>query len=233
MKRKGLAVIGSIVVVVIAAAGILAWLNKNVAIRYASIGITWVRYLNAPTGTIETQMASRPATGNNPVSNLGAYDTGKDWASYNKTLTSDRFSPVAQITPTNASQLKVLCTFNTGKLTGFNSGLVEVQGRLLFSTEFDTYAIDPNNCRPIWHAHEDYAPSTLQNVSRGVAVMDGRVFRGTEDGRVIAYDFTTGRKLWTTKIADPKKAESTPAAPITWDGMVFIGTAGGDMKNVR
>ena len=233
MKHKRLAIVGAIVVVVIAAAGILALLNKNLAIRYASMGINWARYLNAPAGTIEIEMAPGAAAGSKPAFNPAAYDTGKDWASYNKTLTSERFSPVAQITPANASQLKVLCTFDTGKFTGFNSGLVEVRGRLLFSTEFDTYAIDPNDCRPIWHAREHYAPSTPQDVSRGVAVMDGRVFRGTQDGRVIAYDFATGRKLWATRIADPKKAESTPAAPIGWNGMVFIGTAGGDFKNVR
>lgn len=233
MKHKWLAITGSIIVVLIFVAGTFTYLNENLAIRYASIGINWVRYLNAPAGTIETQVAPGAATAAVAPVNLATYDTGKDWGSYNKTLTSDRFSPVAEITPANVSQMKILCTFDTGKFTGFNSGLVEVQGQLLFSTEFDTYAIDPNNCHQIWHAHESYSPSTPQNVSRGVAVMDRRVFRGTQDGRVIAYDFASGRKLWTTKIADPKKAESTPAAPIAWNGMVFIGTAGGDMKNVR
>jgi len=33
-------------------------------------------------------------------------------------------------------------------------------------------------------------------------------------------------------IADPKIGESTPAAPIAWDGLVFIGNAGGDNKGV-
>ena len=53
------------------------------------------------------------------------------------------------------------------------------------------------------------------------------LFRGTEDGRVLAYDFKTGKRLWETTIADPKKGESVPAAPIAWEGLVFIGNAGG------
>ena len=60
--------------------------------------------------------------------------------------------------------------------------------------------------------------------------MDGMLFRGTQDGRVLAYDFKTGKRIWETTIADPKIGESVPAAPIAWNGLVFIGNAGGDYK---
>src|SRR6476646_896849 len=56
------------------------------------------------------------------------------------------------------------------------------------------------------------------------------LFRGTEDGRVLAYDFKTGKRFWATTIADPAKGEVVPAAPIAWKGLVFIGNAGGDFK---
>jgi alcohol dehydrogenase (cytochrome c) len=57
------------------------------------------------------------------------------------------------------------------------------------------------------------------------------LFRGIEDGRVLAYDFETGRRIWETTIADVKHGESVPAAPIASDGLVFVGNAGGDMKD--
>ena len=60
--------------------------------------------------------------------------------------------------------------------------------------------------------------------------MDGMLFRGTQDGRVLAYDFKTGKRIWETTIADPKHGETVPSAPIAWDGLVFIGNAGGDYK---
>ena len=60
--------------------------------------------------------------------------------------------------------------------------------------------------------------------------MDGMLFRGTQDGRVLAFDFKTGKRMWDTTIADPKRGESVPSAPIAWDGLVFIGNAGGDFK---
>jgi alcohol dehydrogenase (cytochrome c) len=63
--------------------------------------------------------------------------------------------------------------------------------------------------------------------------MDGVLFRGAQDGRVLAYDFKTGKRIWETTIADPKKGESVPAAPIAWNGLVFIGNAGGDERGVK
>ena len=38
-----------------------------------------------------------------------------------------------------------------------------------------------------------------------VAYMDGRLFRGTNDGRIIALDAKTGKQLWKTVAADRRK----------------------------
>ena len=197
------------------------------------MGINYLRYLNAPKGelTVETAPgfdgANSAAAARSPPPDDGL------WPSYNKTLDSNRFSSLTEINRENADRLKVLCTYDTHQYTGFNSGLLMVDGALLFATEHDTYSIDPITCREKWHKHEIYAPATPQAVNRGVAYLDGRVFRGTQDGRVLAYDFKSGERLWETAIADPKKSESAPAAPIAWNDLVFIGNAGGDFKGVK
>ena len=129
--------------------------------------------------------------------------------------------------------MSVLCTYDTGQYTGFNTGLLEIEGALVFSTEYDIFSIDPNTCKENWRVHENYTPASPQGVSRGPAFFDNMLFRGTQDGRVLAYDFRTGKRLWETRIADPKKGESAPAAPIAWNGLVFIGNAGGDVKGVK
>ena len=197
------------------------------------MGINYLRYLNAPKGelTVETAPgfdgANSAAAARSPPPDDGL------WPSYNKTLDSNRFSSLTEINRENADRLKVLCTYDTHQYIGFNSGLLMVDGALLFATEHDTYSIDPITCREKWHKHEIYAPATPQAVNRGVAYLDGRVFRGTQDGRVLAYDFKSGERLWETAIADPKKSESAPAAPIAWNDLVFIGNAGGDFKGVK
>jgi len=156
----------------------------------------------------------------------------KDWPSYNNTVTSDRYATLDAIDSKNVAGLKVLCSFDTGEQMSFQSGLVEVEGALFATTEHDTFSIDANTCRLNWRTHGEFASGDLK-VNRGIAWLDGRVFRGTVDGRVIAYLAKTGKPLWSTIIADPAKGESVPASPIAWNGLVFIGNAGGDNKGVK
>jgi len=158
--------------------------------------------------------------------------TQKDWPSYNRSLASDRFSPLASIDGGNVDRLKVLCSYDTGQMVSFQTGLIEVDGLIYGTTEQDTFAIDANDCSERWRVHEDFAPGFLK-VNRGIAYLDGRVFRGTRDGRVIAYQAKTGKTMWQVQIADPDRSESVPAAPIAWRGLVFVGNAGGDSKGVK
>jgi len=213
--------------------------NWDKAAPIVAMGINYVRYLSAPAGTLTTEVASTPVAAPAPAASPSSTPdqtpgaTADDWPSYNKTLTSNRFSGLNQINVSNVGALKVLCTYDTGQYTGFTSGLLEVNGALIAVTEYDIFSIDPSTCRLNWRAHEDYTPASPQGVNRGAAYMDGRLFRGTQDGRVLAYDFQTGKRLWATTIADPKKGESVPAAPIAWNGLVFVGNAGGDVKGVK
>jgi alcohol dehydrogenase (cytochrome c) len=184
--------------------------------------------LNAQPGAVSTEAnpAYRaPAGAPKPIP-VAAAD---DWPSYNKTLTSNRFSPLVQINTGNVGKLKVLCTYDTKQITAFESGLIMVNGALIGTTQFDIFSLNPDTCSENWRTHESYPPFVLP-VNRGAAYMDGMLYRGTEDGRVLAYDFNTGQRIWETTIAEHKLNESVPAAPIAWNGRVFIGNAGGDLK---
>jgi alcohol dehydrogenase (cytochrome c) len=155
-----------------------------------------------------------------------------DWPSYNKTLTSERFSDLSQINTKNVGKLKVLCTYDTGRLTAFETGLLMVEGALIGTTEFEIFSINPATCAENWRTHEEY-PAYILPTNRGAAYLDGMLFRGTQDGRVLAYDFKTGKRLWEATIGDAKKGEDVPAAPIAWQGLVFVGNAGGDFKGAK
>src|SRR5262245_64659019 len=85
-----------------------------------------MRYWSAPAGTLATEVAGtgtawQPASGASASPQVAPDETAGDWPSYNKTLTSNRFSELSQINRTNAEKLKVLCTYDTGQFTGFNS----------------------------------------------------------------------------------------------------------------
>ena len=161
-----------------------------------------------------------------------AHAQSKDWPSYNRNLVSDRYATLSDIDPKNVTGLKVICSFDTGEQVSFQSGLLQVDGEIYLTTEHDTIAIDPNTCKQHWRSHEDFQSGVLK-VNRGTGWSENRLFRGTSDGKVVAYDGRTGKRLWATVIADAAKGESVPAAPIAWNGMVFIGNAGGDNKGAK
>ena len=73
-----------------------------------------------------------------------------NWPSYNRTLTSERFSSLDEINTKNAAGLKTVCVYDTKQETGFQTGLVQVDGALFATTEQDTFSIDPNTCKENW-----------------------------------------------------------------------------------
>jgi alcohol dehydrogenase (cytochrome c) len=185
--------------------------------------------LLGPRGAIATETNPNYKSAAAPAPAAPSSPAAADWPSYNKTLTSERFSDLSQINTKNAGKLKVLCTYNTGRFTSFESGLIMVEGALIGTTEFDIFSIDPATCAENWRTHEEY-PGYVLPTNRGAAYLDGMLFRGTEDGRVLGYDFKTGKRLWETTIADAKKGEAVPAAPIAWEGLVLRGKEVGEIK---
>jgi alcohol dehydrogenase (cytochrome c) len=150
---------------------------------------------------------------------------GGSWPSYNRTLTSERYSPLDTINARTIHDLKVLCSYDTRLRESFETGPLMVEGALIGTTALDIFSIDPSNCRENWRTHEDYKVRTL-GLNRGAAYLDGRLFRGTMDGRVLAYDFKTGARLWAASLAD-RNGEIVDAAPIAWNGRVYVGVATG------
>jgi glucose dehydrogenase len=79
-----------------------------------------------------------------------------DWPSYNRTLTSERYSPLSQINTKNVGKLKVLCTYDVNQFAAFETGLIMVDNALIGTTEFDIFSLNPATCAENWRTHEDY-----------------------------------------------------------------------------
>ncbi|MGE0385949.1 MAG: PQQ-binding-like beta-propeller repeat protein [Gammaproteobacteria bacterium] len=153
---------------------------------------------------------------------------GEDWASYNRTPQGQRFVEHTQIDAGNLARLRVVCEARMGIPGTFHAGPVLIGATLYVTTGLATVALDPTDCSVRWkHLHETEG-RTVGSVNRGIAHLDGRVFRGTLDGFVLAIDAGSGKELWRRKMADPMVGERFVAAPTAWDGKVFMGTSGGD-----
>jgi alcohol dehydrogenase (cytochrome c) len=149
---------------------------------------------------------------------------------YNRDYSGQRYSPLTQITPANVQHLVPKCIFQTGEVGSFQASPVVRDGRLYVTTVHRTYAIDAANCRRLW-AHE-YIPSgsvfEYMPTNRGVALYKGMVIRGTLDGHLIALDAMNGTPVWDTWVSDSSKGFFLSAAPVVFDGKLYIGEAGGD-----
>jgi alcohol dehydrogenase (cytochrome c) len=181
-------------------------------------------------------IATAPALAVFLVIGARAADRTADWPSYNRTLTSERYAPHDQINRTNVSRLKPLCIYDLNLEGSFQTGPIVIGRTLFATTDKEVIAIDAETCQQKWRVREEDTAVGSRvglRVNRGVAYLDGRLFRGTGDGEVIAYNAADGQKMWTRRIADRQKGESVPSAPIAWDGRVFIGTAGSDVYGVR
>jgi alcohol dehydrogenase (cytochrome c) len=237
MKRAFMIAAGvaAVVFLTVLAAGIALyrWYPHRI-VTYTSLARSYIHTLTAPAGTTITESnpaydPPRAATARLVAAAVDNATPGTDWPSYNRTLASERFSPLDEINPKTVSRLKVICTYDTKQFSNFESGVIMVNGALIGTTEFDIFSIDPTTCAEHWRTHEHTAPSYYAT-NRGAAYFDGMLFRGAQDGWVRAYDFTNGKRIWETEIADPRLGETVPASPIAWKGLIFVGNASDDAK---
>jgi alcohol dehydrogenase (cytochrome c) len=150
------------------------------------------------------------------------------WPSYNRTVDGQRYSPLTEITPQNVANLKPVCELTVGEEGTFQAGPVVVGDTMFVTTAHTTLAMNAANCSLIWRKIDPAHKDDPFPVNRGVAYLDGRVFRGMPGGRLVALDASNGRVIWDVKVANGAVGEFLSSAPIAWDGMVYIGLAGGD-----
>ena len=109
---------------------------------------------------------------------------------HNKTLTSERFSDLSQINTKNVAKLKVLCTYDTWRLTSFEAGLIMGGagfGGWLYATDADTGV-------------EVEASVQLSDRERRDADRWGPCVLRRHRGNFYAIGAATGQKLWGRKI---------------------------------
>jgi alcohol dehydrogenase (cytochrome c) len=154
---------------------------------------------------------------------------GSHWLSINNRLDGQRFSPLKEITPANAAQLGEVCRVQIDGPTTYHAGILVADGVLYTNTGRETVALDAATCAVRWKDSYQPEDDRFSPSNRGLALLDGRIFRGTGDGRLVALDAATGKVLWKDVIANPSLGESTSAAPLAWQGVVYMGIAGSEL----
>src|SRR5580765_1161882 len=156
-----------------------------------------------------------------------------NWTMYSGSLSAQRFSPLAQLTPANVAKLKPAWVYQPPGV-----GTVEttplVIGNVMYATWGPTgvAAIDVRSGKTLWEWARPIPASVLNlgfpRVNRGVAYLDGSVFVGTLDGFLVALDAKSGAEKWTIHVGENPLGHSITAAPLVADGKIIVGISGGE-----
>jgi alcohol dehydrogenase (cytochrome c) len=157
---------------------------------------------------------------------------GNNFLHTNGNYAQTRYYPSRQINTDNVSNLRPAWIFQTEIVDTMETTPIVVDGVMYVTTAFNqVYALDAETGEQIWHHKHDMGPITTYCCgpnNRGVAVAGDLVFMGTLDAQLVALDSKTGKQVWATQIADAELGYSETMAPTVVNGMVLIGTNGGE-----
>ncbi|HUK01058.1 MAG TPA: PQQ-dependent dehydrogenase, methanol/ethanol family [Steroidobacteraceae bacterium] len=166
-----------------------------------------------------------------------APENAGQWMSYGRDYSEQRYSPLKQINADNASRLGLAWSADLSERGGsYETTPIAVDGLIYVTSPWSkVYAFDARSGKQLWkydpQVPGDYAVKLCCGiVNRGVAVWKGKVIWGTLDGRLIAADAKTGKKVWEVQATDPQKWLSITGAPRIADGRIFIGEAGAEFE---
>jgi alcohol dehydrogenase (cytochrome c) len=163
---------------------------------------------------------------------VGGQTADTQWLGYNGGPDATRFSSLTQIDTKNVANLQEVARFKIPETLSFQSGPVVVGDTVYVTTVKTTYAIDARTGEKRWAKTIEPETQMIGTPVRGVAFADGRLFRGTMDGHVIALDPKTGEVAWDVQAVNYKDGEYYTAVPVIYNGLVIIGNSGSDMGGV-
>jgi alcohol dehydrogenase (cytochrome c) len=168
------------------------------------------------------------ASGTAPTDAELAHVADSDWLTFNRNYEADRYSPLSQINVANAAKLAPICAFQLGEAGSFQNSPTVSKGVMYVTTSHRVFALEAATCKALWgYTYTATDPEHFSS-SRGMALYDGKLIKGTADGHLLALDAANGKLLWETVVADSALGACVSGAPVAFRGKVFIGECGGD-----
>lgn len=159
--------------------------------------------------------------------------TPGDVTTYGMGWGQQRYSPLKQITPANAKKLVPVWSLSLNHTANASTQPLLLDGVLYVAMHDATIAVDAMTGRQKWRVPvklpadiNAYLCCGIQ--SRGMAVVDGVLYRTTIDAQVVAMNIADGKTLWTQQAADYKNGYSMTHAPLVAGGVLITGISGGE-----
>jgi quinohemoprotein ethanol dehydrogenase len=161
--------------------------------------------------------------------------TSKDWPAVGLDYAETRFSKLNEINAGNVKTLGLKWTYSLESIRGVEATPLVVDGIMYVSASWSVvHAIDARTGKRIW----SYDPGVNREtgykgccdiVNRGVALYKGKIYVGAYDGRLVAIDAVTGKKVWEKDtLIDHSHSYTITGAPRVVKGKVLIGNGGAE-----
>jgi quinohemoprotein ethanol dehydrogenase len=166
---------------------------------------------------------------------VGTRAADTNWYSHGGSHDESNYSVLAQINAQTVGRLGLAWSLDLPGEVSLEATPLAIDGRLYFTgSSSDVFAVDALSGRVLWKYDPQvwrYRPEHLKliwGINRGVAYSNGRVFAGTQDGRLIALAAGSGKLLWSVKTVADKSLQTISGAPWVIKGKVLIGNGGAD-----
>lgn len=188
-----------------------------------------------PTRTV---FAKLPANANVNVTDSMMLNSAADennWLLHGRTYDNQRYSPLQQITVGNVKSLSLVAVAQTGMTASFETTPIVVNGVMYITTpvvdkKMKIMALNATTGERYWEVTYNLGTFLVccGPVNRGVAVGYGRVYVVTLDDHLLALDASDGHTVFDKSIVDLRYGYSETLAPQIYDGMIVVGSAGGE-----
>jgi alcohol dehydrogenase (cytochrome c) len=166
---------------------------------------------------------------------LNAASDANNWLLHGRTYDNQRYSPLTQITPDTVKSLSLVALVQTGMTASFETTPVVVNGVMYITTpvvnsKMLIIAVNAATGERLWDVTYNLGPFQIccGPVNRGVAVGYGKVYVVTLDDHLLALNAADGQTAWDATIVSSQNGYSETLAPQIYDGMVIVGSAGGE-----
>ena len=159
--------------------------------------------------------------------------TPGDVTTYGMGWSQQRHSPLKQINAGNARKLQAVWNLSLDNSANASSQPLVIDGTMYVASHSHTMAVDALTGRMKWKVAVE-VPADIAGYlccgiqSRGLAALDGVLYRTTVDAHVVAVSMTDGKVLWKQKAADYKEGYSMTHAPLIAGGVLITGISGGE-----
>jgi alcohol dehydrogenase (cytochrome c) len=151
-----------------------------------------------------------------------------DWLYHNQNYKGTRYSGLDAINVANVGGLQQICAYQLDTFATMQTGPIVHDGVMYITNATRTAAINAATCERVWDYTWEPKDRSVWGNSRGVAIKDGYVVRGTSDGYLLALDSANGNLLWARQVADPWLGETFTMPPMIFEDTVLIGPAGSE-----